>query len=157
MLTVFCFTSMLVGCNESEPANHKPGFKMALTYEVVPEDLDQNYYAISWTDTLGKAIGMHEEHWHARPVEIWCEIFSADRDSTLLADYHGMSTPQRFLYFQTQDSVVNVRFSIGPNVFSPHLSESVIKSMDLPIRFQPIQVSLKRERTQPVTLELQSL
>lgn len=136
----------LFSCKEStQPNKHK----LQLKYEIVPENYESNSYYVDWTDTLCLGEGYLPNNILKRPKEIWCFVTNNKNDT--LGYYHGLSMAQTFCYFQTTDSIVNLNFMIGLNMFPDKFEKDTTGLMSYwvsnkkPIEFEPIKVSINSD------------
>lgn len=117
---------------------------------------------------LGKAEGYSIDE---RPQELWCVVADQQRDT--IGAYRGLSMPETFVYFRTDDSTVSVSFVKDINGFSKQLEkefevdemetgeeyrekiEEYREEHQLPVRFEPVEVNLKRDRGEGIEVELE--
>jgi hypothetical protein len=132
---IFLFL-ILLSCNSRNPAN-KSKEKINLTFQIIPEDYEKNWYVVEWKDTLGIKQGYNVIE---RPKEIWCIITNRSNDT--LGYYRGQSTAQTFAYFQPTDSIVTLNFMIGLTLFRS--AKSLELKQDL-ICFEPVEINLNTD------------
>ena len=132
--------------------------KIQLKYEIIPEDYERNLYYVDWTDTLGLSEGYLPDKILKRPKEIWCLVTNNQNDT--LGYYHGLSMAQTFCYFQTTDSIVNLNFMIGLNMFPDKFENDTAgakaywETNKIPIEFEPVNVNIKYELRKEFEIEL---
>ena len=154
----------LVSCQQKSKSIDISKSKIKLTFEVISEDLQSNWYYVEWKDTLGQSEGYKGHKWFTRPKEIWCVITNHKNDT--LGYYKGLSTAQTFAYFQPTDTLVILNFMIGLNFFSEKFGngKNIIefennarqysKENRLPIAFEPILLNLKTDLRKKYDIEL---
>lgn len=141
--TMVC--AMLVGAYACLPMQKDKERTMKLQWELIPEDVEQHLYTLTWNDTLGQAEALPITQ---RPLEVWCIITNQQHDT--VGYYQGLSSPRDFLGFQSEDSIVEIHFAIGMNFFSNHWQtakqyEVYRESNKLPVLFVPIKVNLHKD------------
>lgn len=117
--------------------------QMKIEIEIIPESTNGSY-SISWNDTLCSKFNSDWNYLQKRPYELYCHIFDNVKDT--IGYYRGLSTPQRFTYFQTKnntDSIIYLKFSIGINYFSENIENSNVNSYE-PIEFRAIKIDLRK-------------
>lgn len=132
---IFLFLAFL-SCNSKNPANNSKE-KIKLTFQIIPEDYDKNWYSVEWKDTLGIKQGYNTIE---RPKEIWCVI--TDRNDDTLGYYRGRSTAQTFTYFQPTDSIITLNFMIGLTLFR---SAKSLDPKQNPVYFEPVKINLNTD------------
>jgi hypothetical protein len=136
--------SLSIGCSETEKT--KEQIQLGINFIIVPEN-DIGGYHVEWKDTLGLSQNYGT---HQRPLELWCIVKNEENDT--LGYYKGLSTPQRFTYFITQDSIVYLEFKRAANFWSDmyhgksekenkKLWEKNAKIID----FDPVSVNIKKD------------
>jgi len=131
---------------------------MQLTYEIIPEDHDRNYFTVMWTDTLGLSEGYLPEKYPSRPKEIWCFVTNYENDT--LGYYKGMSMPHRYCDFKSTDSIITLNFMIGLNILPGQFENDTtgkaayLKDNLTPKEFEPIRVNINTDLRQKFTVEL---
>ena len=144
---------ILLSCKKEKTITEKVRTK--IEYELVPEALNQ--YSVNWNDTLGKSEGYLPEKFLMRPKEIKC-VITNDKNDTL-GYYKGLSMAQSFAYFHTTDSIVNLNFMIGLNMFSDKFQgeegKKYWESNRKIINFKPIRLSLKSSLRKKTEVELE--
>ena len=118
---------------------------MQVSFQIVPEDISRKWYSLSWEDTLGLSEGYLPENQYRRPKELWCVVTNTNQDT--LGYYTGLSTAMSFCNFQSDDSLIQLNFSIGWSMFQSkehYFSEEEIKEIlkEYPIEFKPIVLHL---------------
>jgi hypothetical protein len=131
---------------------------MKLTYEIIPEDHDRNYYTVMWTDTLGLSEGYLPEKYPSRPKEIWCFVTNYENDT--LGYYKGMSMPHNYCDFKSTDSLITLNFMTGLNILPEQFEKDTtgasayLKKNQTPKEFEPITVNINTDLRQKFTVEL---
>lgn len=150
MTKLNCFLLLLFitfcGCSHTKTQSYRNAEeKMKLSFTIFPEG--NNQYSIMWKDTLGYSEGYTEGSMSfiKRPREIWCVITSLNNDT--LGYYQGLSTAQTFTYFNSTDSIVNLNFMIGLNIFSDKLDSDTLDSdyeklLNSPIKFKALNINI---------------
>lgn len=147
--------SIFIGCKEP---NQQSKSKIQLKYKIIPEDFENKWYSVDWTDTLGLSEGYLKDNFFKRPKEIWCFVTNEKNDT--LGYYHGLSTPQSFCYFQAIDSIVTFNFMVGLNIFPYKFENDTTgakaywEANKTPIVFEPIKVNLKTDLRKEIEVEL---
>lgn len=129
-----------------------------ITYEIIPEDYEQNHFTVKWKDTLGLGEGYLPEKFFSRPKEIWCNVTNRENDT--LGYYKGMSMPHDYCDFKTTDTLVTLNFMIGLNILPEKFENDTtgateyIKANQNPVEFKPIEVNMNTDLRQSFTIEL---
>lgn len=116
--------------------------QMKIEIEIIPESTNGSY-SIAWNDTLCSEFKSDWNYLQKRPYELHCHIL--DKENDTIGYYRGLSSPQQFTYFHTNDnsdSIIYLRFSVGVNSFSEYI-ESCNESIYEPIEFKPIKIDLR--------------
>lgn len=149
----------LVSCGGNSNKTHEATKSIIqLTYEIIPEDYDRNYFTVTWTDTLGLSEGYLPDKFLSRPKEIWCIVNNRENDT--LGYYKGMSMPHDYCSFKATDSLVTLNFMIGLNILPERFETDTtgamayIKANQTPIEYEPIEVNMNTDLRQSFTVEL---
>jgi len=131
--------------------------KMNISFEIHPEDYENKSYSIVWYDTLGLSEGYLPENIIERPKEIKCMITNKDNDT--LGYYKGSSMAQTYMYFNTNDSIINLNFMIGLNLIPKKIKTEkekidYLKKNIIPIKFKPIEINLNKDLSKKIEVEL---
>lgn len=158
---VFIMLLLVLGLSDCQ---HKAKPTMKLTFEVVPEDFERNFFYVEWEDTLGMSENNQDDRILNRRKEVWCVI--TDEKGNTVGDYKGLSTAQTFADFESKDTIVTLNFMIGLNLFSEKFeNEKMMKrggqmiqyylKNELPVRFKPIKINLKNGLRKKHKVELE--
>jgi len=148
---ILLFSIFSISCNQGYEDE-----KMKVSIEVIPEYGDNTYY-IAWKDTLGlKKYGDDLNN----PLELNCLVKNINKDT--LAFYQGRSTPANYVYFDTKDSIIDVRFSKELKLFPPGFSdknyirevEKYINENNLPVEYQSIRININTQLRKKLEFEL---
>ncbi|MGV9011847.1 MAG: hypothetical protein ACOH13_04565 [Flavobacteriales bacterium] len=143
---------LITSCGQGNNVQDK--VKMSLTYEITPEDYDQNWYTVSWEDTLGQSEGYLAQDIGGRPKEVWCFITNQAQDT--LGYYRGLSTATSFASFIATDTTVTLNFMIGLSMFPDKFqndttgASSYWQANHIPTSFEPIDVNIRTELREPI-------
>ena len=124
-----------LGSNRTLEENNKKATLKVVTEEV-PEG-DTSYY-LTWKDTIGNSKNYSI---FDRPTELWCLITN---HGDTIGYYKGLSTPRALEYFSTNDSIVQVTFMVGPNVFSQRMTRQLLEKYNEVVVFDPVEINIKR-------------